>query len=248
MVYQRASGSPLPVFPGVRVLLLRSSEGAGPWRDALTAHGFRVQVEDVIAYRFTGEAAMLARLARPQDYDGLILTSPRTADAWKRTPESRRLLARWTGMPTYAVGPRTAQDALELGLRPEGQDRGSAGGLADYIIGRRPRLPLLFCSGSPRRPELPGRLAAAGIALDECVVYRSEVEDAPPMPEPPEWVVFFSPRVFEAAIRWDWPWDRVRVSAVGSTTARVATEAGLCRARAGYADPEGLADRMAFQS
>lgn len=228
------------------VLLLRSEDGSQPYLDALESAGFHAVCVPVVSFTYVGTREMLRELSRPDAYSGLVITSPRTTNAWSREPIATTRLRDWVSKPTYAVGPRTATDARRLGLDPEGQEAGSAHDLAGYIARHRPdgeSRPLLFCCGEPRRDELPDRLGEEDIPLEEVVVYCSHTLEAAPMESPPDWVVFFSPRSMEAAREWDWPWEQIRKATVGATTSRAIGEFGWsANATAAYDDVEGLVE------
>lgn len=228
------------------ILLLRSEDGSEPYLAALERAGFDAVCVPVVTFTFTGTRDMLRELDRPDAYSGLVITSPRTTDAWSREPIAASRLGAWSAKPVFAVGPRTAAAARDLGLEPLGHDAGSARELAGYIARRRTPgegRPLLFCCGEPRRDELPDRLEAAGIPLEEVVVYRSHVLQKAPLSSAPDWVVFFSPRSMDAARRWNWPWTRIRKAAVGSTSAGVIADYGWrADVAVGYDDTDGLVD------
>lgn len=235
------------------VLLLRSEDGSEPYIDALEAAGLRAVCVPVVSFTHTGTREMLRELSRPDDYSGLVITSPRTTEAWSREPIAETRLPDWVDKPAFAVGPRTAADARRLGLNPQGQDAGSARDLAGYIVRNIARQvgrngpseelrPLLFCCGEPHRDELPSVLEEEGIPLKEVVVYRSHVLKAAPLSSPPEWVVFFSPRSMDAARAWNWPWRTIRKAVVGSTSADVIGDYGwAAEVAVGYDEADALA-------
>ncbi len=210
-----------------RVLLLRSEDGCEPYLRAFAGEGLTAACADVVSFEYLNEEAMLTALAHPQAYGGLIVTSPRTTMAWARSAQARQLLAAWNHAPLYTVGPRTASEAAALGLAPRGQEEGGAEALGRRIVRDQMALaseispdvplPLLFCCAEERRDELPDVLARAGVRLREIVVYRTLIQREPPLAEPPDWVVFFSPRSMRAASHWPWPWDRIRKATVGET-------------------------------
>ena len=107
-----------------------------------------------------------------------MLTSPRAA---KALVEAFKGLALSQGQAVYVVGKKTEEvvSGGVPGLRVEGAESGSAGQLADHIIAHHAKdRPLLYLSGSTRRDELVERLSAAGMALEEVVVYESNPRPA----------------------------------------------------------------------
>ncbi|MFT5143567.1 MAG: uroporphyrinogen-III synthase [Rhodothermales bacterium] len=223
------------------VLLLRSPEGVEPYLAAFRQAGVEASCLDVMTFSYVGVEAMRLALRQPERFGGLVVTSPRTTEAWRRDDEARSLLSGWAAHPTYAVGPRTAAEARALGLEPEGQAQGGAQALASYITGNRPDKPLLFCCGRPRQPDLPTRLEQADIPVEEVVVYESTLLLEPPAGPVPDVVVFFSPRAAAVMERWDWPWSRVRKAWVGDSASRLATGGEVT---APYHDVDGLVSRL----
>lgn len=221
----------------MNVLLLRSPHGADPYLRALADEGHTATCVDVVSFDFVGVSAMREALSQPERFGGLVITSPRTTAAWRRDSEAPGLLASWDTHRTFAVGPRTADDARELGLRPEGQTEGGAQALAAYIIANRPEKPLLFCCGRPRRPELPDALSRAGVPCEEVVVYGSKLASEPPNGVVPDVVVFFSPRAAEVIGKWPWPWPEIQKAWVGDSASRIAAAGEVT---AGYHDVDGL--------
>jgi len=224
------------------VLLLRSPREPDPYVAALESAGFTAQCVPVLRFEFVGRDALAERIQRPEDYAGLILTSPRAVEALRDFD-----LAAWRDHPTFVVGPRTAGEATKLGLRPVGAESGSADDLADVIIAHSFEQPLLFVCGDRRRDTLPDRLCAADVTFEEVVVYRT-LGDADELADTvermqPEWLVFFSPSGVETAEVLAGPsWNRIRKAAIGPTTAEALRAAGLPPAAVADAPtPEALA-------
>jgi uroporphyrinogen-III synthase len=209
------------------VLLLRTPREPDPYVKALDDAGFSARCVPVLRFEPVGRAALAERMQQPHDYAGLILTSPRAAHALRDLD-----LAVWRDHPTFVVGPATAAEAANLGLRPVGKEAGSAADLADVIAARSFDRPLLFLCGDRRRDALPNRLRATKTAFDERVIYRT-VGDADGLPEAverqrPDWLVFFSPSGVETADVLAGPsWNRIRKAAIGPTTADALRAAGF---------------------
>jgi len=224
------------------VLLLRTPREPDPYVAALESAGFTARCVPVLRFEFLGRDALAERIERPEDYAGLILTSPRAVAAMKGFD-----LAAWHEHPAFAVGLRTASEAAKLGLQTVGEESGSADDLADVITARSFEQPLLFLCGDRRRDTIPDRLRAADVDVEELVVYRT-IGDAEELAEAiewqrPEWIVFFSPSGVETADVLAGPsWNRIFRAAIGPTTAEALRAAGLAPAAVAVAPtPEALA-------
>lgn len=226
-----------------RVVLLR--EAAEPEPDpyvaALGRAGFDARCVPVLRFEPTGRGTLPALLNVADRFVGLVLTSPRAAAALAEYE-----LEAWRGKPIYVTGARTAEQVGALGLRPAGETSGSATALADHIVETGLDGPLLFLCGDRRRDDLPDRLRAAGLGVEEHVVYRtigdpSHLERA--LERGLEWVAFFSPSGVEAALECDGiSWNSLRRAAIGPTTAEALGDAGLLpHAVAAIPSPESLA-------
>lgn len=97
---------------------------------------------------------------------GLVFTSENAVDAFARHSARRDL-------PAWCVGDRTAAAARAAGLAAHSA-AGDAAALARLIVAEGVRGPLLHLAGDHVRGDLPGDLAAAGIALHVRPVYRQQ--------------------------------------------------------------------------
>ncbi len=234
----------MPEVPPERplVCLLRDPAVPDPFVQALEAAGWRAACLPVLRFDFVNRAALRAALRQPDAYGGLVLTSPRAAEALAR---AGRLPASWTTRPAFAVGPRTADAARALGLRTEGEEAGAADALAERITRQAFEAPLLFLCGDRRRDDLPQRLRAAGTPFYELCVYRTHLRrdlDFGALGAL-AWVVFFSPSGVEAARQAAGPaLEAARKAAIGPTTAEALQAAGWTAAAVAAAPtPEALA-------
>ncbi|RMH67105.1 MAG: uroporphyrinogen-III synthase, partial [Bacteroidetes bacterium] len=199
---------------------------------------------------------LAAALARPEAYAGLIVTSPRAVAAIERQRARHGPLPEaWREKPVYAVGPRTAAAVRALGWTPVGEEAGSGAVLARIIItaaehdAEGAARPYLFLCGDRRRDDVPHRLTEAGLAVEECVVYRTHVRAGVKLPpaSPGGWLVFFSPSGVEAVHPGEVRASGWRVAAIGPTTASALAEAGI-RASAVAAEPTPEALLAALQA
>ncbi len=58
------------------------------------------------------------------------------------TDEGKKVLAEWKKLASYVVGLSTSEAAQNLGLKPLGEESGSAEKLAEFIVGGQSKLPL----------------------------------------------------------------------------------------------------------
>ncbi len=243
------TGSARPV-----VVLLRASDPSDPYEAVLEAAGFDVRSRPVLAFSPVAPERLAAALARPEAYAGLVVTSPRAVAAIRGCyPDPGRLPAGWREKPVYAVGPRTAAAVRALGWTPVGEEAGSGAALASIIItaaehgAEGAARPYLFLCGDRRRDDVPHRLTAAGLAVEECVVYRTHVRAGVKLPpaSPGGWLVFFSPSGVETVHPGEVRASGWRVAAIGPTTARALAEAGIpASAVAAEPTPEALRDAL----
>jgi uroporphyrinogen-III synthase len=201
---------------GPLVVLLRAAEEPDPYAFALSRAGFEVAFRPVLRYAFMNGDALVRRLEHPDLYESLVLTSPRAVAAIAARGGPRG----WTGSTVYAVGPATAAAASDLGLNVRGQDAHDGAALADLILQDGPLGPVLFLCSSRRRDVLPRALRAAGVEVEELVVYQTDIAPPEPPPDDAEWAVFFSPSGVEAVVASpDFPWNSLRTAAIGPATA-----------------------------
>lgn len=243
------------------VLLLRSRDEGGDedrYERALRERDFRATCRPVLRFAFAGDDDFGgddagAALRHPDRWAGLVLTSPRAAQALE---EMLRWLpdqvAAWEAKPAFAVGPKTAAELRAGGLAPTGEESGDAEALGSVIAKKvktdpAAERPLLFLCGNRRREALPNRLRAEEVPFEERVVYETHLRSGPWLTDAPEWAVFFSPSGVEAVRQsGEAGWGAVRKAALGPTTAAALREAGWPpEAVAREPTPEALADALA---
>jgi uroporphyrinogen-III synthase len=167
-------------------------------------------------------------------YEAVAFTSPRSARAFVDR------MARLGVIPSghtdvWAAGSGTTQ-ALGTLLGPIRQpderavgERGAAAALAGALLAAGVRGPVLFPCGDIRRDELPARLRAGGIEVEEVVCYRSVLAgeaEARRAAERAKVLVVASPSVADLLARACPPSARPALLAVGPTTAAAARAAG----------------------
>lgn len=214
----------------MRVLLLKERAGTeDPYEEELLRAGFDPCFEAPLRFRYRPPEELIERLRAGAAYGGLVVTSPRGAEALGRALRQTPVdLTPWRSRPVYAVGPATAAALRELGLEPAGGESGAGAALAERIAASRPRRPLLFLCGNRRREELPRRLREEGLEVEELVVYDTLVvrDLAPGEHERADWVVCFSPSGTEALEAAGFEPAGTRLAAIGPTTAAALGERG----------------------
>jgi len=138
--------------------------------------------------------------SREDRFDGVIVTSSRSAEAWTAAMSSnsfdiKSYLEKWKGTSFYVVGSKTAtslEESLSMDFRPEGiriegaTGSGNAEKLAEYIIrsvdGTKRRL--LYLTGDKNRDTLPSKIneGSSNIELVPLQVYKT-CEDSLLRPE-----------------------------------------------------------------
>ncbi len=212
------------------VCLLRALETDDLYARALGEAGYEVLAQPVLEFTLVNQEALHEKLHRPEDYDGLIVTSPRAVEALAGfIEESSPTTASWQKKAAFAVGPKTASALRTLGFEPQGEAAGSAHKLANVVIRHPFEKPLLFVCGNRHRHELPNLLRRAQVAFEVCIVYetRSRTDMASLTKTTPDWLVFFSPSGVEAVDRvLGMNRATIRCAAIGPTTAAALEAAG----------------------
>lgn len=237
----------------MKVLLLKEPKedggGQDPYIHDLGLQGLEATLIPVLSFEFLSLPDFAEKLSHPEDYGGLIFTSPRAVEAAELCLEkenkteawSASLRAEWNARPTYAVGSTTAARVAGLGLDAEGAGCGDAERLAAYICSRSPPArPLLFPCGALKRETLPKMLLDRGLLLEGLTVYRTA-------PHPgiqanlrsyygrqgiPASIAFFSPSGLAHSLGHirELSGDslaRIKFAAIGPTTARALAAQGL---------------------
>ncbi len=180
-----------------------------------------------------------AAVRRWAEYEAVVFTSPRAAQALRaRASETGVGLPSVPGRGTpqiWAAGPGTARElGSDLGTvrQPDevrAGERGAAVALAAEMIAAGLRGPVLFPCGDIRRDELPGRLRARGITVNEVVCYRSILagaEEARRAASRAQALVVASPSVAGLLARSCSETGRPALVAVGPSTADAARAHG----------------------
>uniref|UniRef100_A0A0D9QWU1 Uroporphyrinogen-III synthase n=1 Tax=Chlorocebus sabaeus TaxID=60711 RepID=A0A0D9QWU1_CHLSB len=170
----------------MKVLLLKDAKeddcGQDPYIRELGLYGLEATLIPVLSFEFLSLPSFSEKLSHPEDYGGLIFTSPRAVEAAQLCLEKnnktevweRSLKEKWNAKSVYVVGHATASLVSKIGLDTEGETCGNAEKLAEYICSRESSpLPLLFPCGNLKREILPKALKDKGIAMESVTVYQT---------------------------------------------------------------------------
>nr|XP_020647157.1 uroporphyrinogen-III synthase isoform X3 [Pogona vitticeps] len=231
----------------MKVLLLKdpkeSENGPDPYIKELSSHGLEATLIPVLAFEFISLQAFFEKLSHPEQYCGLIFTSPRAVEAVK-----------------LCLGHNSKEEVAALGLVPQGEDCGNAEKLSGYICSRESpnSLPLLFPCGALKRETLPTVLRGKGIALECLTVYQTTQH--PSLQESlgnyfsqqgiPASITFFSPSGVRYCLKQILKLSgdlisQIKFAAIGPTTAEAMTAEGIsvsCTALS--PTPEALTDGL----
>ncbi|XP_069836134.1 uroporphyrinogen-III synthase [Dendropsophus ebraccatus] len=254
----------------MKVLLLKDPKSgdaaSDPYVMELSSHGYQATLIPVLSFKFVSLEHLSDKLAHPENYEGLIFTSPRAVEAVRLCLEKNKevwehsLKDKWNSKCIYVVGKATAALVDELGLSSEGEASGNAEKLADLICSKpiSYSAPILFPCGSLKREVLPKRLKEKNVPLESLTVYQTAQH--PDIPSSltdyfseegiPGSIVFFSPSGVKFCLRdilalANDQVNQIKFAAIGPTTSEAMAEQGLtvsCTAR--NPTPQNLAEGL----
>src|SRR5690625_2123673 len=204
------------------VWLLREALPDDPYEARLRDIGFQPFSIPVLDYRSINEDRCAQRLAHPERYGGLLITSPRAVRIVQRSLENLALdvAEKWLKRPVYTVGPRTADDLRRIGFEPVGEETGIGRELAPFIRDHYLAvLRLLFLTRNRRRRGFPAAFCDSGITFDEVTINRMILRNFARTEADPEWIVFFSTSGMDSFQRQETILPGAHLMAIGPTTA-----------------------------
>ncbi|KAM3913651.1 uroporphyrinogen-III synthase isoform 2-T2 [Leptodactylus fuscus] len=254
----------------MKVLLLKDPKSgdiaSDPYVQELSSHGYQATLIPVLSFTFVSLEHLSDKLAHPENYEGLIFTSPRAVEAVRlclginKEAWEHSLKARWNTKHIYVVGKATAALVGELGLSSEGEASGNAEKLADLICSKPISYsgPILFPCGSLKREVLPKRLKEKNVPLESITVYQTAqhpdiascLTDYFTKEGIPGSVVFFSPSGVKFCLKLlqELSSDRIneiKFASIGPTTSEAMVAEGLtvsCTAK--NSTPQDLAEGL----
>ncbi|XP_073541156.1 uroporphyrinogen-III synthase isoform X1 [Phyllobates terribilis] len=254
----------------MKILLLKEpksgDEASDPYVQELSSHGYQTTLIPVLSFTFVSLEHLSDKLTHPENYAGLIFTSPRAVEAVKLCLENRKeawehsLKEKWNRKSIYVVGKATAALVDDLGLSSEGEASGNAEKLADLICSKQISYsaPILFPCGSLKREVLPKKLQEKNVPLESITVYqtaqhpdiRSSLTDYFTKEGIPRSIVFFSPSGVKFCLKLiqqlsNDRLNQIKFAAIGPTTSEAMAAGGLavsCTAQ--NPTPQDLADGL----
>lgn len=189
------------------VLLKSESESTDSYTELLRENNFRPLFVPTLEFRFKLLDKLREKLQAPDQYSGIVFTSPRSVEACEEALGEQQLKIddKWSTLHNYCVGEVTHNMIhVALGLNARGKHSGSANTLADFIFenleGARLDKPFLFPCGNLRQDTLQLKLMDFGYFLDPVEVYETvahtELEanlKHALIDEKAEYLAFFSP-------------------------------------------------------
>ncbi len=174
----------------------------------------------VLKFVFEDPEILIKELEKPDDYEGLILTSPRSVEAvglaFSSSNLNHDLKEIWRqDKICYVVGDSSFDRVSRLlrwnSDKISGQETGNAKNLSQKIIddfGGKGSTKFLFPCGNLKRDILPDKLASAGITLQIVECYKthqadeleSSIEKFKSENESLDYAIFFSP----SGVRFSW--------------------------------------------
>ncbi|XP_010619318.1 uroporphyrinogen-III synthase isoform X2 [Fukomys damarensis] len=233
----------------MKVLLLKDAKeddcGQDPYIKELALYGLEAILIPVLSFEFLSLSNFAEKLSHPEDYGGLIFTSPRAVEAVELCLEKdnktegweKSLKEKWNTKSVYVVGKATASLVNKIGLDFEGENCGNAEKLAEYICSRIPMESITVYQTIPH-PGIQGNLHS----------YYSKQGI-------PACVTFFSPSGLRYSLRHIQELsgdsiDQIKLAAIGPTTARALAAEGLhvsCTAESPTPRALAVAVRTALQ-
>ncbi|XP_061393795.1 uroporphyrinogen-III synthase [Musca vetustissima] len=226
------------------VIIFKSeSESTEVYAAELQRHFFHPIFVPTLSFGFKNLEKLHAKLQHPDDYEGIIFTSPRCVEAVIKALDKQELPGGWKMLRNFAVGEVThnmAHDHLHQ-LFTHGKQTGNARALGQFIIetfdGDKEAPFLLPCSNLAQ-DTLSVMLRDEGFRIDACEVY--ETKCCPDLGEKMEtalkadnieFLAFFSPSGVNCAYEYfkakDIPMDKYRLVAIGPSTRRALENKGL---------------------
>ena len=226
------------------VIILKSeSESSEEYADMLKQNKFNAIFVPTLGFGFKQMDILRAKLLAPENYTGLILTSPRTVDAVREALGDTPLPEEWKSLHNYSVGEVTHHLAMTTldHLYTKGKETGNASNLADFIkenFDGNKALPFLFPCGNLRTDALLSKLLACGFVFEPVTSYETichpdlaENLTKAMASDNVEYLAFFSPSGVNCTHEWfdknNLSMSKKKLVAIGPSTRRAIESKGL---------------------
>lgn len=227
------------------VLLLKSeSESSDTYGRILEANNFKSIFIPTLGFGFKNLEDLRTKIEHPENYSGIIFTSPRSVDAVRGAlGEDVPIPEGWFKLCNYSVGEVSHNLVMSTlnQLHTKGKDTGNASNLSEFIkenFEGNKSLPFLVPCGNLRTDTLIIKMAEAGFKLDAFEVYetichpdlgenlKKALEE-----ENVEFMAFFSPSgvncTYEYFIKNDLSFKGKKLIAIGPSTRKCLEGKGL---------------------
>lgn len=162
-----------------KVVILKSeSESSDTYAALLKENNIEAIFVPTLEFGYKNLDVLRAKLEQPENFSGIIFTSPRSVDAVEEAVKPTHFDKKWKELYNYCVGEVThnaIHAALDMNAR--GKGTGNANNLAEYIFesldGERLTLPFLFPCGNLRQDALQLKLLEFGYFLEAIEVYET---------------------------------------------------------------------------
>jgi len=231
---------------GKTVVVTRAAAQSGKLLEELAARQAKVKLLPLVSFAPPEDfEAVDAALTRMDSFDWIIFTSANAVQAIERR---RQQLARDPALPptqprAAAVGPATAEEAEHAGFSVDYVATNHSGtGLAEELKEELAGQNVLLPRSDRANPDLPAALRRSGAVVTEVVAYRTlppseadreKVKES--LKEGADGILFFSPSAVHNFMellgreRWEAMQGRTLMVAIGPTTARALSAAGVQR-------------------
>jgi uroporphyrinogen-III synthase len=165
-----------------KVVILKSdSDSTDDYNSVLSAHKFQPIFISSLDFHYKNLNILADKLEKPNDYSGIIFTSPRSITATVEAIHESQLNDTWKDLKNYCVGPTSfAQLQKFLHLSPLGKDTGNASSLADFIKSDIKDCsitkPFLMPCGNLKQDILQTKLSDYGYSVEPVEVYETVPE------------------------------------------------------------------------
>lgn len=240
------------------VLIKSESDGPDKFATVLEENNFHVFSIFCINFQFKNLEVLRDKLAKTDDYEGIVFTSPRAVHGVHKATEGK--LSGWSDKRNFCVGEATSElvESL-LGLKAEGEQSGNAQKLAEIMISSHTKEPFLklflFPSGNLKQDVLENSLEESAIKVESIEVYETvqhaELDESihKLKTEKIDFIVFFSP----SGVKFSLPLlrnhqinlDNIKIIAIGPSTKKSLDENELqCHRMCSKPTPESLIEAL----